>query len=88
MRKSNVEIVIKALIQERAVDLGLSYPVFLGEVGGHKLLCFDYSDECNPVCDLNVGSFIDVCNKLDEEKVSLIAANNALTEINRKGSVS
>lgn len=55
-------------MQERSIDLELAYPVALGDVDGHKLLCFDYSDECNPVCDMNVGSFIDVCNKKYESK--------------------
>lgn len=80
--KSKAEIVIKALQQGHQIDLGFRYHVALGQTKNEDtVLCFVYTEGCNPVCDINVGAFIDLCDKLSDEQVRLIAANNALSAI-------
>lgn len=78
---TNVEIVLRALQQGLEVDLGVGYPLVLAETPTGTKLCFVYAEECNPICDVHVGAFIDWCNNLSTEQIAQLALRNVVSKM-------
>ena len=70
-KRSNTEIVLRALEKGITVDIGLQYPIFLGY---DNSLVYEYTEEHTVQCDITLTQFIYRCNNLtDAQIVSIIA---------------